>query len=127
MRTILAALLACLTAGSVHAQTARGKYIVERVGMCDDCHTPRNEKGELIQGAALHGAPLGFRPLHPMPFAEAAPRIAGLPAGWTAAQTANFLQTGKRPDGSEPLPPMPGYRMSREDAWAVVDYLKSLK
>jgi hypothetical protein len=27
----------------------RGKYLVDQVAMCEDCHTPRNEKGELIQ------------------------------------------------------------------------------
>ena len=128
MRIALCVATACLlAAASAHAQNARGKYIVQQVGMCGDCHTPRNAQGEPIAAQALHGAPIPFRPLHPMPFAEAAPRIAGLPAGWTAAQTATFLQTGKRPDGSHPLPPMPPYRLSQQDAWAVADYLKSLK
>lgn len=110
------------------AQSAgRGKYLVERVGMCNDCHTPRDGKGGLIAAEDLRGAPIGFRPLTEMPWAEHAPPIAGLPASWTPAQMAHFLQTGKRPDGSSPRPPMPEYRLSREDAWSVTDYLRRLK
>ena len=128
MRGILLAGLLCLTVTcAARAQVMRGQYIVERVGMCGDCHTPRNEKGMPIAARTLQGAPLGMRPLHPMPFADHAPRIAGLPPNWTPQQTAAFLQTGKRPDGSSPRPPMPPYRLSKEDAWAVVDYLQSLK
>lgn len=128
MRAVLLGGVLCLAVtGVAHAQEARGKYIVERVGMCGDCHTPRDAKGEPIAAQALHGAPLGLRPLHPMQFAEYAPRIAGLPVNWTPQETAIFLQTGKRADGSSPLPPMPPYRLTKEDAWAVVDYLRSLK
>jgi mono/diheme cytochrome c family protein len=105
----------------------RGKYIVERVGMCNDCHTPRDAKGRLVATQNLKGAPIGFRPLVEMPWADHAPPIAGLPASWTPAQMAHFLQTGKRPDGSSPRPPMPGYRLSQQDAWSVTDYLRHLK
>lgn len=127
MRTILLGAAMCLAVTcAAQAQVARGRYIVQHIGMCGDCHTPRNAKGEPILGKALQGAPLGMRPIHPMPFAKRAPDIAGLPAGWTAAQTAHFLQTGIRPNGTGPLPPMPPYRLSKRDAWAVTDYLKSL-
>jgi mono/diheme cytochrome c family protein len=95
--------------------------------MCGDCHTPRDATGQLIAEKTLSGAPIGFRPMQPMPFGEQAPKLAGLPDHYTPAQMATFLQTGKRPDGSMALPPMPPYRLSKEDAWAVVDYLKSLK
>ncbi len=128
MRTILLGGALCLVVScAAQAQVARGRYIVQQVGMCGDCHTPRGVTGAPIASKALQGAPLGMRPVHPMPFAKYAPEIAGLPAHWTAAQTAHFLQTGKRPDGTSPLPPMPPYRLSRQDAWAVVDYLKTLQ
>jgi mono/diheme cytochrome c family protein len=129
MRLILTAGLICgLLPGAAGAQSiAHGKYIVERVGMCGDCHTPRDATGQSIAAETLHGAPIGFRPVHPMPFAEQAPPLAGLPPHFTAVQLANFLQTGKRPDGSTAKPPMPSYRMSKEDAWSVVHYLQSLK
>jgi mono/diheme cytochrome c family protein len=108
-------------------RVARGKYLVENVGMCADCHSPRNEKGEYVKGQWLWGAPLGFKNTVPMPrWAQAAPPIAGLPAGWTEQQAIVFLTTGKAPDGQPADPPMPEYRMSKEDAAAVVAYLRSL-
>lgn len=103
----------------------RGRYLVENVGLCADCHTPRNEKGQFVTKDWMMGTPLGFKPLMPMPWAPAAPQLAGLPT-MSEAQAITFMQTGKRPDGSSPLPPMPEYRFNAADAKAVVAYLKSL-
>jgi cytochrome c553 len=123
-----AAALSLVAVSGVRAQSLpQGKYIVEGVGMCGDCHTPRDQTGAPIAAQALQGAPIGFRPTHPMPFAEHAPGLAGLPGHYTEAQLVTFLQTGKRPDGSLARPPMPPYRMSADDAKSVAAYLKSLK
>lgn len=103
----------------------RGRYLVEGVGLCADCHTPRNEKGEFLTALSLRGAPIGFTPAMPMPWAPVAPPIAGLPS-MTAEQAVQFLMQGKRPDGSLPRPPMPPYRLNEGDARAMVAYLKSL-
>lgn len=103
----------------------RGSYLVNNAGMCIDCHSPRNERGELIAERALQGAPIGFTPAAPMPWAPSAPALAGLPS-MTEAQAMTFLQTGVRPDGSRPRPPMPGYRFNEADARAIVAFLKSL-
>jgi cytochrome c553 len=129
MRIImLAATLGFIIPAAAEAQPiGRGQYIVEHVGMCNDCHTPRDEKGQLILSKALQGAPIGSTPIHPMPWADYAPPIAGLPPHFTPEQMATFLQTGKRPDGSTPRPPMPPYRLSHEDAVAVTAWLRSLK
>lgn len=107
------------------ALLARGQYLVDQVGMCADCHSPRNEKGEFDRARWLLGAPLAFQPTVPMPWSPAAPPIAGLPS-MTESQAVAFLQTGKRPDGSTPRPPMPEYRFNAADATAVAAYLKSL-
>jgi len=124
----LAAIVALVLPAAAGAQPiGRGQYIVERVGMCHDCHTPRDETGQLIMSKALQGAPIGSQPIHPMPWAENAPPIAGLPSHYTQEQMVTFLQTGKRPDGSTPRPPMPPYRLSHEDALAVTAWLRSLK
>jgi mono/diheme cytochrome c family protein len=113
-------------AGSTPAQLARGKYLVEQVAMCIDCHSPRDQQGQFIRAKWLHGAPLDFKNIVPMPkWAEIAPPLAGLP-GWSVEQAVALLMTGKDPHGDAPEPPMPAYRMSREDATAVVSYLKSL-
>ncbi len=133
MRKILflAAVLLLLSSGFTAAQPgkeiARGKYLVEQVAMCVDCHSPRNERGEFIKEKWLQGSTLDFQPIHPMPvWAGVAPIIAGL-GGWKEADLIKLLQTGLGPDGNPLRPPMPPYKMNAADARAVVAYLKSLK
>lgn len=113
-------------AGADADLVARGRYLVENVGMCADCHSPRNEKGQFVPDKWLKGSPLAFQPTVPMPWSPAAPQIAGLPT-MTAEQAVSFLQSGVRADGSRPLPPMPEFRFGAADANAVVAYLKSLE
>lgn len=104
----------------------RGEYLVTRLGMCADCHSPRDQRGAFVQAEWLHGATLGFAPTVPMPvWAAYAPRLAGLPA-LPADRLRVLLTTGKRPDGSQPRPPMPEYRLNGEDADAVIAYLRGL-
>ena len=108
------------------AALARGKYLVDKVGLCDDCHTPRNEKGEFIEDQRLQGAMVPFKPIMPMPvWADKTPPIAGLP-GWEKDTAIKFFMTGIAYNGLPPRPPMPEYRFSRQDAEAVFAYLKSL-
>jgi cytochrome c553 len=125
---LLTALLCLAIPAAAGAQSiAHGKYTVEGTSMCNDCHTPRDEKGQLILSRALQGAPLGSQPVHPMPWADFAPPIAGLPGSYTPEQMVAFLQTGKRPDGTMPRPPMPPYRFTRSDALSLTAYLRTLK
>jgi mono/diheme cytochrome c family protein len=106
---------------------ARGKYLVENIGACADCHTPMNEKGEFIKEKHLQGATLGFKPLFPVPnWADKSANIAGLP-GWSDEDAIKFFTTGLAANGLPARPPMPQYRYSQEDAKAVVAYLRSLK
>ena len=107
------------------AQIERGRYLVHGVALCIDCHSPRDEKGQFLAGKHLTGAALGFAATVPMPWAPAAPGIAGL-ENFTPEQAVKFLMTGERPSGVPVLPPMPAYRMDQEEAEAVVAYLKSL-
>ena len=104
-----------------------GKYLVESVVFCGDCHTPLNQKGEPDSARWLQGATLSFAPLQPVPnWTTIAPPIAGLP-GWDDTAAVNFLMTGLNRSGKPAQPPMPPFRFSRSDAVAVVTYLKSLK
>ena len=106
---------------------ARGKYLVENVGMCGDCHTPHNEKGEPVKDQWLKGAPLAFKPTVPMPvWADKAVNIAGLP-GWDKDAAIKFLMTGIAYNGLPARPPMPQYRFNQQDAGAIVAYLQSLE
>jgi mono/diheme cytochrome c family protein len=110
------------------AQIKRGEYIVERVGMCADCHTPRTQTGEFNRELWLQGNLLDFKPMHPIPgFAQAAPPIAGLPTLPTDALAIRFLETGTNAAGKLSAPPMPRVRLNHDDAVAVAAYLRSLK
>ncbi len=106
----------------------RGRYLVENVGKCADCHTPRNRFGRPIKSKWLEGTVLNMKPIHPVPgWMGKTPDIAGLPHGWTQKDMVKFLTTGINIKGKFARPPMPGYRLTKEDAIAVTDYLLSLK
>jgi mono/diheme cytochrome c family protein len=107
-------------------QIARGKYLVDAVARCGDCHSPHNEKGEPLPGKDLRGATLDFKPLTPIPvWADRAPNIAGM-RGWEQDDAVKFFMTGIAYNDLPARPPMPQYKMNKEDAEAVVAYLKSL-
>lgn len=104
----------------------RGRYIVEDVAVCSQCHTPRNSAGDLERGRWLEGAPVWLVPARPTgDWPTQAPRIADSPGG-SDADLIKLLTTGVWRDGKRLRPPMPQFRMSREDAESVVAYLRSL-
>jgi len=107
-------------------QLERGRYLVLQVGLCGDCHTPKDDKGQPVEAKALQGARIMFKPTVSIPsWGEFAPPIAGLP-GFTDTQAITFLTTGKNASGNFEAPPMPLYRFNKKDAAAVVAYLRSL-
>ena len=104
-----------------------GRYLVNRVAMCGDCHTPRGPRGEFLPGKLLQGTSLDFAPVHPVPeWKSKSPRIAGLPKGWSKGDMIRFMETGRTLKGHRPHPPMPSYRMTHRDALAVTLYLMRL-
>jgi mono/diheme cytochrome c family protein len=104
----------------------RGRYLIDKVALCGDCHTPHDEKGEPIAGKKLQGAALAFGPTVPVPaWAAKAPGIAALPR-LSDADAIALLSTGETTKGIRARPPMPAYRLTRQDAEAVVSYLRSL-
>jgi mono/diheme cytochrome c family protein len=121
---VAAMLLLCGATNAKRSEVARGRYLVERVMVCGDCHTPR-----------IHGKPDRKRRFRggPLPFevskraAKYAPSIAGLPNGWSRAQFVHFMETGVTPSGVPARHPMPPFRLDSEDANAVASYLISLK
>lgn len=105
----------------------RGKYIVESVAMCERCHTPRDENGNPERNHWLEGGPVQLKQTYPTPtWATREPRIAGAPPG-TDEQFITLLTTGISRTGAPPNLPMPPFRMTRQDAEAVLAYLKSLR
>ena len=112
--------------GATTAEIERGKYLVENVAMCVECHTPRDSQGALRKDAWLAGAPIWIRPVAPIPnWADHAPSLAGWPS-FTEEQGERILEKGTGPEGEELRPPMHIYHMKHEDAKAIIAYLKSL-
>ncbi len=104
----------------------KGRYLVEEVAKCGECHTPRNAKGELDQQAWLQGASIWIEPVRPIQnWADRVPPIAGLP-GLTEEQAERVLEKGIGPQGETLRPPMHIYHMKHTDAKAIVAYLNSL-
>jgi mono/diheme cytochrome c family protein len=105
-----------------------GRYLVHDVAMCIECHTPRDDSGNLEATRLLQGAPVPVESPYPaQQWACQAPQLAGLPAGFREQDLVELLRTGKGPRGRSPSPPMPPFRMSQKDAEAVAAYLKSVE
>lgn len=104
----------------------RGKYIVEDIAICGQCHTPRDSDGAPDRSRWLEGAPVWLKSAEPVEnWPLQAPRIAGALPG-TDAEMVTLLTTGIW-RGGYLRPPMPQFRMSQQDAAAVVAYLKAVK
>lgn len=105
----------------------RGRYLVEQVAMCGECHTPRDSDGNIDRSRWLAGATIWIKPVHNMNnWAEWAPRLAGLPS-FTDDQAEQVLEKGIGPNGAPIRPPMHIYHMSHADAIAIIAYLRSLR
>ncbi len=105
----------------------RGRYLVEEVGQCGECHTPRDGEGQLDRSQWLKGAPVWFQPIHSVPnWAYEAPPIAGL-GSFTKDQALQVLEKGLGPQGNPVRQPMHRYHMAPDDAEAIVAYLQSLR
>jgi mono/diheme cytochrome c family protein len=110
----------------------RGKYLVEEIGKCQECHTPRLETGEFDKSKWLKGSTaLDFSPKKPVKgWHDSSPDLTGsgrLFQRWGDDGVVKFLVTGKGPRGNGADAPMPTYNLKQEDAEAIVAYLKSLK
>jgi Cytochrome c len=108
------------------AQIERGRYLVEEVAKCGECHTPRNAQGELERNQWLQGAPIWIMPVKPISnWAVRAPALAGF-ASFTDQQGERVLEQGIGPEGETLRPPMHIYHLKPEDAKAIIAYLRSL-
>jgi mono/diheme cytochrome c family protein len=113
---------------------ARGRYLVDHLAICGDCHTPRNTFGAPVASMYLAGAAHG-------PSGEPVPNITpdattGI-GEWVAADIVMLLELGLKPslDNVQGLMAEvieghgggPGYaQMPAEDREAVAAYLKTI-
>jgi len=112
------------------AQVARGKYLVQLAG-CTDCHTPGHLLGKPDMARFLGGSDVGFEiPGLGIFFGPNLTPDNGTGLGsWTSDEIVTAIQTGVRPDGRILAPVMPwrAYAgLTKSDAAAIVDYLRSL-
>jgi mono/diheme cytochrome c family protein len=121
-----------LASGAAFAQDSalltRGKYLMEGVVACANCHMARNNRGQPLFEKGLSGGMEFDDPA----FKAYAPNITPDPetgiGKWTDAQLAKAIREGIRPDGSVIGPPMPipFYRyISDNDLAAIIAYLRA--
>jgi len=120
-----------LLAQDQHDQVVqRGRYVVEEVARCQECHTPRTDDHEFDRSKWLKGATLVVTPATPIAgWHKTSPDLTSssvLWQRWGDEGLVRFLETAKNPRGGKAGAPMPAYTLSHEDATAVVAYLKSL-
>lgn len=130
-RTLLGLAVLSVAAFAADDKVERGRYLVEEVGKCQECHTPRDEKGELDRTKWMKGATLNFAPITPVQgWHKTAPDLTSqsrLFERWKEEGLVKFMNTGLNPKGGKADAPMPTYKLSKDDAEAVVAYLKSLQ
>jgi cytochrome c2 len=103
-----------------------GRYLVEQVIMCWECHSARDAQGNIVSGTRFNGGAMPVRPTFSADWPNQIPRIAGLP-GYDDEQAMRLLTQGAiRWDGRQLRAPMPRFRMSTQDAADVIAYLRSL-
>jgi mono/diheme cytochrome c family protein len=103
-----------------------GRYLVERVAMCVECHSGRDGRGNLIETQLYMGGQIPFAPPWPNDWAMRAPRNKGLP-GYDDALALRLLTEGSiGRNGAQLRPPMPRFRMTPQDAADVIAFLRSL-
>ena len=103
----------------------RGRYLVEALGHCAECHTPRNFLGGSIASAWMKGAP------HPAGMGRI-PSLAPSALNWSAEDIVYYLETGFTPDfdsaGGEMAEVVATIgRLSPEDRLAIAYYIKALE
>lgn len=109
------------------ADLERGRYLVEGLGHCGECHTPRNAIGALDTERWLGGAPT----------MDGSGRVPNITPGakdigsWSAADIAEYLKSGFTPDfdtaGAEMVAVIENTaQLTDDDRAAIAAYLKAV-
>jgi mono/diheme cytochrome c family protein len=116
------------SAPSKDAKWTRGRYLVEALGHCQECHTPRTLTGGLNAAKAFSGTTDG-------PDGKLIPNITPDKTGiadWTEVDVAYAMKTGATPDGDNFGSLMADVvengtsHLTDDDRMAIAVYLKSL-
>lgn len=128
---LIAILAAVIVAAQANAESAveRGKYLVEVLGTCGNCHTPKGPRGSIPE-QHLAG---GFSIEEPFGVAVSSNITPDKETGigtWTDEEIIRAIREGKSKDGRTLGPPMPYYlyrHVSDNDVKAMVAYLRTVK
>jgi mono/diheme cytochrome c family protein len=129
MRSATAAvtLILLMTAATAGTPVERGRYLVEAVLACGNCHSPRTPpEMTIVPGKELSGGrSVETRAFRVTPGNITQDRKTGI-GEWTAEELKAFLRTGMRPNGVPVAPAMPVNlikALTPPDLDAVVAYL----
>ncbi|HYD66731.1 c-type cytochrome [Azospirillum sp.] len=125
---LAATLLSAAPAANAETPLERGRYLMNSVVACGNCHTPQTPAGP-VPGQELAGG----TPFKDAAFTAYASNITPDPetgiGRWTDEQIITAIREGRRPDGSLIGPPMPTefYRhISDNDVKALVAYMRTV-
>jgi mono/diheme cytochrome c family protein len=106
----------------------RGRYLVETIAVCTNCHTPRGPNGPLLDKKLGGGEVIKHQDFTAVVPNITPDRETGIGA-WTDEEIISAIREGRRPDGSLIGPAMPSrsYRgLGDEDVRAIVAYLRAV-
>src|SRR2546421_9637353 len=127
----IAALALAIAPAAAQTPLERGKYLVEGILTCGNCHTPRGPGGVLDTSKRHAGGPQVWETaeyrVHP---SNVTPDNETGIGRWTAGQIKTAIRDGRRRSGQQLSPQMPYayYKIfASADLDAVVAYLQSLQ
>lgn len=114
------------TFASAQEPLARGRYLVEALGHCAECHSPRGVTGAVVEDRRYAGGKLADGDMAP----NITPGRGGI-GDWTEEDLAFFLQDGTTPDGDVTGGDMSEViantsQLPEADRRAIAAYLKGL-
>jgi mono/diheme cytochrome c family protein len=133
-----------------NAQVERGRYLVRITG-CHDCHSPKVQGMTPNLDLALSGRPASTQlPTETKTEVHASPDLTAWTGPWGFSVASNLtpepttgigtrytetnfiatMRTGKKPNGTPIMPPMPSdvyQNMTDDDLKAIFSYLRTLK
>jgi mono/diheme cytochrome c family protein len=123
------------TAKAPRSGVERGRYLADHISLCGDCHTPRNFLG--VPNRALYLAGMKVGPLGDEISNITPDKHTGI-GEWSRDEIADLTLTGIKPNLDNVQGLMEeviegtgaprGYKnMTRQDALAIADYLKSIR
>ena len=107
-----------------------GRYLVETLAGCGNCHTPHLADGSLDPNMSFAGAFVIEEPVFKAYARNITPDMETGIGSWTDGEIVNAIRNGQKRDGTFYGPPMSfGWykRMSDTDVHAIVAYLRTVK